>query len=98
MSSSNHSEEAAEFVNIDQIWFKLMQETRKNPLIIVTAKAPDQLTILQSLVTRLNKCQRSLSNYLETKRVAFPRFFFISDDESSSLFCVPWIQHRCSST
>jgi dynein heavy chain len=78
-------EEAAEFVNIDQIWCRLMQETRKNTQIVAAARAPDRLTTLQNLVTRLDKCQRSLLDYLETKRVAFPRFFFISDDELLSI-------------
>ncbi|OHS98802.1 Dynein heavy chain family protein [Tritrichomonas foetus] len=78
-------EEAAEFVNIDQNWFRLMQETRKNTLVISAVKTPDRLNTLQSLVQRLDKCQRSLSDYLETKRIAFPRFFFISDDELLSI-------------
>lgn len=78
-------EEAAIFKGIDDKWNKLMQETRKNTLIITAAKTPDRLVTLQTLAQTLDKCQRSLSDYLETKRVAFPRFFFISDDELLSI-------------
>ena len=78
-------EEAAMFKGIDEKWNRLMQETKKNTLIIYAAKQPDRLNTLQHLATSLDKCQRSLSDYLETKRCAFPRFFFISDDELLSI-------------
>ena len=79
-------EQAAEFNSIDTNWFDIMQEARKNLSVLASSKNKDGFyTKLQNLVTRLDKCQRSLSDYLETKRIAFPRFFFISDDELLSI-------------
>jgi dynein heavy chain len=73
--------ETAEFKAIDQLWLKLMNDTRKNTLVLASCRSAEKLSTLQSILQRLDRCQPSLSEYLETKRVAFPRFFFISDDE-----------------
>ncbi|KAJ1493380.1 dynein heavy chain, N-terminal region 2-domain-containing protein, partial [Baffinella frigidus] len=43
--------------------------------------AEGRLQTLAEMSGALDKCQKSLTDYLETKRNAFPRFFFISDDE-----------------
>lgn len=37
------------------------------------------------MITALDKCQKSLAEYLRTKRAIFPRFNFISDDELLSI-------------
>ena len=38
------------------------------------------LELLQTMDDTLDKIQKSLDEYLETKRQAFPRFYFISND------------------
>jgi dynein heavy chain, axonemal len=40
---------------------------------------------LPMLLVLINTHTNSLSDYLDTKRNAFPRFFFISDDELLSV-------------
>ena len=62
-----------------------MNDTQKTPTIKTACHAPNRLADLDSLATGLEKCQKSLNDYLDSKRNAFPRFFFISDDELLSI-------------
>lgn len=45
----------------------------------------NKLETLERLQHELDACQKSLNDYLDAKRNAFPRFFFISDDELLSI-------------
>lgn len=62
-----------------------MGETLKDPVIKRCCEAPNRLNDLQNISEGLEKCQKSLNDYLDSKRNAFPRFFFISDDELLSI-------------
>ena len=42
---------------------------------------PGWLEIFQGCNQTLEKVQQSLADYLEIKRTAFPRFYFLSDEE-----------------
>eukprot|EP00069_Balaena_mysticetus_P013367 bmy_01484T0 len=64
---------------------EIMGETLKDPVIKRCCEAPNRLRDLQSISEGLEKCQKSLNDYLDSKRNAFPRFFFISDDELLSI-------------
>ena len=69
-----------------QLLFRqIMNDTAKNPKVLEACHAASRLEELQMLVTGLEKCQKSLNDYLDSKRNAFPRFFFISDDELLSI-------------
>lgn len=78
-------EEAAKFDRIDKTFKKLMAETAKHNLVVDACNADDRLELLQGLSDDLEACQKSLSDYLQSKRNAFSRFFFISDEELLSI-------------
>ncbi|XP_078713472.1 dynein axonemal heavy chain 10 [Lampetra fluviatilis] len=78
-------EEANKFDAIDKEFQKIMSETSRNPVIKVCCLATGRLADLQGLSEGLERCQKSLNDYLDSKRNAFPRFFFISDDELLSI-------------
>lgn len=62
-----------------------MNGTVKSPHIKLCCLVPNRLTDLQALSDGLESCQKSLNDYLDSKRNVFPRFFFISDDELLSI-------------
>ncbi|BFZ18669.1 hypothetical protein BsWGS_21707 [Bradybaena similaris] len=78
-------EEAKKFDQIDKTFKKIMNETFKMPLIKIACHVANRLQDLEGLSVGLEKCQKSLNDYLDSKRNAFPRFFFISDDELLSI-------------
>ncbi|XP_025020180.1 dynein heavy chain 10, axonemal, partial [Python bivittatus] len=78
-------DEAKKFDNIDRIFKRIMGETVKDPVIRRCCEAHNRLSDLQNISDGLEKCQKSLNDYLDSKRNAFPRFFFISDDELLSI-------------
>ncbi|KAL6757976.1 dynein heavy chain, N-terminal region 1-domain-containing protein, partial [Haematococcus lacustris] len=78
-------QEAKRFDNIDKQWQKIMNDTAKHTVVLDACSTDGRLATLQALSEQLEVCQKSLSEYLDTKRCAFPRFFFISDDELLSI-------------
>ena len=74
-------EEAKRFDRIHNAFKKTMAEAHKNPNVLDCCTVDGRLAALQGLFSQLEACQKSLSDYLETKRTVFPRFYFLSDDE-----------------
>ncbi|KAI5616269.1 dynein heavy chain 10, axonemal [Silurus asotus] len=78
-------DEAKKFDTIDQKFKEIMSDAVKDPGIKRCCLVPNRLSDLQNLSDGLERCQKSLNDYLDSKRNAFPRFFFISDDELLSI-------------
>lgn len=77
-------DEAKKFNKTDNNYKKIMEAAFKNPNVIqccVRAEGGNRLSELKNISAELDKCQKSLTNYLESKKMSFPRFYFISDDD-----------------
>jgi len=74
-------QETVQFLRVDQSWKDIMRKTKKKPHIVEAATASGVLEMFQEANKTLEKIQKSLEDYLETKRMGFPRFYFLSNDE-----------------
>ncbi|TPP65485.1 Dynein heavy chain 10 axonemal [Fasciola gigantica] len=59
----------------------IMKQTQETQFVMKSCLADHRLETLRMLEQELELCQKALNDYLDGKRNAFPRFYFISDDE-----------------
>uniref|UniRef100_A0A8B9NMP8 Dynein axonemal heavy chain 17 n=1 Tax=Accipiter nisus TaxID=211598 RepID=A0A8B9NMP8_9AVES len=71
-------EDSKHFDAIDQDFKELMADAVKTPNVIEATNKPGLYDKLEALQKRLVLCEKALAEYLETKRLAFPRFYFVS--------------------
>ncbi|XP_050088792.1 dynein axonemal heavy chain 10 [Anopheles aquasalis] len=84
--SSQLPVEAKNFNTIDGQFREIMNASTANPLVTdVCLTSPGRFDDFIRLGLALDGCQKSLNDYLEQKRMAFPRFYFISTDELLSI-------------
>ncbi|XP_025892623.1 dynein heavy chain 17, axonemal [Nothoprocta perdicaria] len=71
-------EDSKRFDSIDKDFKELMADAVKTPNVIEATNKPGLYDKLEALQKRLALCEKALAEYLETKRLAFPRFYFVS--------------------
>ena len=74
--------EARRFNGVDSLWRKTLGETAQDPNFMVQADPDKRLEEkFRKANQKLDEIQKGLNDYLEMKRLYFPRFFFLSNDE-----------------
>ncbi|NXN96056.1 DYH9 protein, partial [Rhinopomastus cyanomelas] len=71
-------EDSKRFEGIDVDFKELAYEVQKTPNVVEATNKPGLSQQLENIQTRLSLCEKALAEYLDTKRLAFPRFYFIS--------------------
>ncbi|ELW62513.1 Dynein heavy chain 3, axonemal [Tupaia chinensis] len=74
-------EEGRKFGVVDSYWKSLMSQAIKDSRVLMAADQPRMSEKLQEANLLLEDIQKGLNDYLEKKRLFFPRFFFLSNDE-----------------
>ena len=73
--------ESKRYQTMDRMWKKIMTSAANNPNVITLCPDARLLENFRECNKLLEQVQKGLSEYLETKRSSFPRFYFLSDDE-----------------
>ncbi|GCB80233.1 hypothetical protein scyTo_0017113 [Scyliorhinus torazame] len=69
------------FEVVDSNWRLIMEESVKGANAMQVISQPQMLDKLKEAESLLDDIQKGLNEYLEKKRLFFPRFFFLSNDE-----------------
>nr|AML30859.1 axonemal inner arm dynein heavy chain 3 [Marsilea vestita] len=73
--------ESKRFNTINVVWRKVLNQAHLTPNILTMCSSKKLLDQLRESNKMIDMVQKGLADYLETKRLAFARFFFLSNDE-----------------
>uniref|UniRef100_F7AU91 AAA+ ATPase domain-containing protein n=1 Tax=Ciona intestinalis TaxID=7719 RepID=F7AU91_CIOIN len=71
-------EDSKRFEGIDIDFKELVAQMKATPNVVKATNKPGLYEKLEDLQNRLALCEKALAEYLDTKRLAFPRFYFVS--------------------
>ncbi|XP_024836323.2 dynein axonemal heavy chain 9 isoform X6 [Bos taurus] len=74
-------QDSKRFEGIDIDFKELAYDARKTPNVVEATNKPGLYEKLEDIQSRLCLCEKALVEYLDTKRLAFPRFYFLSSSD-----------------
>ena len=87
-------DEGVKFRTVHEMWCDVMKLAHAQPLAFPAMRQEDLLERLNEANAELESIMSSLNAYLETKRLYFPRFFFLSNDELLEILAETKDPHR----
>ena len=69
------------FKRIDDDFRLIMGDAHRDNRVVAILRIGSVKSMLNSMLERLERCQKSLNDFLEEKRSGFPRFYFIGDED-----------------
>ena len=69
------------FRKIDDDFRMIMTDAQRDNRIVALLRIGSIKSTLATMLDRLERCQKSLNEFLEEKRSSFPRFYLIGDDD-----------------
>ncbi|WKX91874.1 hypothetical protein Q1695_010144 [Nippostrongylus brasiliensis] len=73
--------EASRFARVDNEFRLILAEVVRDPRLVSLCSRQSLRKSLEQIIDQLNRCQKALNQFLEEKRSAFPRFYFLGDDD-----------------
>ena len=70
--------EGSKFKEVNTSWHNLMNRVNDDPAASTVMQIEELGQILKSANEKLERVQKGLNDYLESKRSLFPRFYFLS--------------------
>lgn len=90
-ASKELPQEVKRFARIDKGWTKMMKRAAETRSVLQCCYGDDvpKAAVLRNIHEELEICFKSLTSYLNAKRHAFPRFFFVSDSVLLAILSKP---------
>jgi dynein heavy chain, axonemal len=72
-------EDTKRFEQLDNDFRDLMKNAAETPGVVEACNTDNREEFLNTLFDNIEQCEKSLNEYLDKKKMAFPRFYFVSN-------------------